>query len=1687
MVQPSSELLAELRDLHERGLSLQAFERARELGPLTSWRRTEARVLAGRLAAQWGATRLTRILHSRAFRDDPQSPEARYYNGFDLLASRGWYRAWQFVQETPDLTAANADIRSSWLCLRARLTALFRDFDAAEQLLDRAEDLHPESVWVWAERSGIFEQEDRYDEALAASQRSLAMRPRYRPALQQTAHLLTLQQRDAEAIDLLQNALDHIEASPIAAQLSLYLMELGRFEESRRWLERFAELTPLRDKPTEKWLAGRRGDLAYELGDIDGCVTWSKLADTKFHKHVVERLESQSSTTNDANNGLGRVLLPVGFVRQHQLTCAPATLTTISRFWQRPAEHLAIAELICYDGTPRIRGREWAEQNGYVLREFRVTWDSAKGLLDRGIPFALTTVGTGNAHMQAVVGYDERRGTLLLRDPFVRLLSEALGDELLKQQRPFGPRGMAFVPHDRPELVAALNELDLPDTELNEQNHRLEAALKGHRRDEAQQACDEMRRLAADDPMTILAQRELARYDGDTAALLGFDNQMLAQFEDQPAFVLSKLSLLRDLARRDERLDLCRRMIAKEAPHPEFWSQLGQLLSDDARQHDEAQFWLRRALRASPSDAGNYFILANIRWTQRRFEEAYELYRQASGLNERSEALADSSFRAARFLRQTDSALDSLRRRFDRFGKKSSLPAQTLFWAYSALERTDEAFGLLREALELRPEDAELKLFTAEVALQGGRIEWAAELLAQTEGKAARLAWLMASARQAEFHGDLPRALAAWREVAAADPLAVGTQMRVADLLAEVAGPAAALAHFRQLTKRFPYHLGLHQVYVSRLRNEAPDRVEPIVRHLVEVHPFDAWSHRELAITHKDRQDFEAAFQELNIAEQCNPHDVTNFVVRGGVLQDAGRPEEAREAFRQAIRLSIDNDYAIGSLLSLCDSTAQRREELQFIWQEMVVQVLFGDGLLAFAEQAHGTFEPAELLVMLREALAARPDLWHAWSAVIVQLSEMNRLDEALELATQATERFPLLPKLWLDLAMVQQHRHDTGAEQAALRRALEINPNWALAARRLAESFERGHQLNEARELLEGMARRAPLDGGVLMELTDLLWVQGQPEEAVARLETLLRTQPGYEAAWARLHQRTDELKQPERFEKLVREIVAARPMEPRTWLIVARYLSKPEQLTERLAALDRVIEMRPLLTEAYDLRAELLVSAHRYEEALAACRPAAIPGRPPFNLRGRAAWVEWCRGRADEAVRLMQDVLVEYGDYLWGRRILADWAVETSNWPLARETAEKLLAMSPHDNVAWGYLGDAKERTNDIDGAIECYENALSLCPDYSFAGNRLFELRLGKKHFHQAEKTLDQMRLHVGGPAIEARAVQLEFARGERAVAREKLTALCRQTDIPDWSFDPALQALRDSEGHDNACLFLKNLVLSGQAHPAIAGTWVRWSFGTSHAATPKFIGELLAFGELGTRAVQGYCEVLSNAYQPKRLKKFARQYRPSLRQATATWAFVGWALAKVECYADAAHWLSDWRDRTELESWMLANLVQSLRGIDRDSEAAEVSRHALTLPIDVGTRMHEMWLIADAYCVGDALAARELLAPMDPHGLHTDDQFLWHVLTAVLSAERSDSTIKPATLFEIQQKITAARLRYRLSRRTPPYRAAYRRILRRFAQRHTAASWWCRLHIGLCHLHEALDVLQRPFSIRARLLE
>jgi hypothetical protein len=144
------------------------------------------------------------------------------------------------------------------------------------------------------------------------------------------------------------------------------------------------------EKRISEWVTAQRLLIACREENRKLARTLVREFKDEYHRGLAKRLEQTESSR--------RIHLEVRFVRQHHATCAPATLAAISQFWKKPCEHAELAEAICYDGTPSHSERKWATNNGWAAREFTVTWATATALLDRGIPFTLTTSEAMTGH-----------------------------------------------------------------------------------------------------------------------------------------------------------------------------------------------------------------------------------------------------------------------------------------------------------------------------------------------------------------------------------------------------------------------------------------------------------------------------------------------------------------------------------------------------------------------------------------------------------------------------------------------------------------------------------------------------------------------------------------------------------------------------------------------------------------------------------------------------------------------------------------------------------------------------------------------------------------------------------------------------------------------------------------------------------------------------------------------------------------------------------------------------------------------------------------------------------------------------------------------------------------------------------------------------------------------------------------
>jgi tetratricopeptide (TPR) repeat protein len=1617
------QILGRVRDLYGRGLMLQAYRVAHEAGALKDWRGPEARVLAARLAIHLGAPRMSYWHHVRAWREDRTHPEATYYYARRVLERRGPLAAWEFLGSVGELPeSAPESVRADWLGLHSSVLALLRDFDAAGRWLARAEEIAPDRPWSAVERSFLREREDRPEAALEAARHALALRPWYRPAVQAAAHMLQQLDRDPEALALLEEADARLECGPIVGQLAGLRDEMGHYEEVRRLCDRFESLSPLLEPIGRKWLAARRADAAYHLGDRVAAASFARQSDDDFYRGIAERLEAGAEPR--------RILLDVGFVRQHHQTCGPATLTALGRFWRRPIDHLELAAAICYDGTPDHHERLWAERNGYLAREFTVTWDSAVALLERGVPFTLTTVEPTSAHLQAVIGYDDLRRSLVVRDPTVRHSGEGIADKLFERYRGTGPRGMTFVPA---EEAFRLEGIELPDAPLYDWMFRLRRALEDHDRPAAAQASAAIEAAAPGHRVALQARRALALYDADRVTLLACVEGLLTLYPDDDLWLLQKLGALRDMAARDERLAFLRAQCDRRGSDSAFLVTFGRELAADTRAHDRAVRLLRRAIRLRPLDDMALAALAGILADRRQFDRALELTRFAACLNDKDEGHARALFSYARHLKRTCEVLEFLRARFDRLGRLSSAPARTLFDALEEADRTAEAFAVLDQALALRPDDGELLLFAADAHGRHGGFDRAAEWLDRARGRTPATAWLRAAASLARGRGDLPAARELWKQVVAAEPLAADAHRALAQLLAETAGREAALDHLRAACARFPHHVVLHRVWEAWLRDDGPTATEPVIRRMVAIHPADAWTRRELVLCLADQGRLDEAFAEMQIARDLEPDSASYHSVLGRLCLRAGRRDEAKAAFRAALAISVDDEFAFAQLIDACDTRAERCEALAFAVAELVRQVTFGDGLLAFQRFAADVLAPDELLARLREARSERPDLWHAHAALVRQLVALERLDEARAEAEAAAARFPLLPGVWLDLAQVHRARADAEGEDAAISRALEINPGWGTAVRHLSDLRERQGRLEDARAVLEAAVARAPLDPLNHGCLADILWKLGRHDEALECLRRALALEPVYDWAWSSLRAWSEESGRPEAAVEVARELTRRRPGDAHSWITFARLLEAGHQANERLDALDRALALDPHLTEAYDLKAEQLAEAGRFDEAAAACLAPCWDDRPPLILRGRAAWVEARRGNLDAALDRMRRALDDDPDYLWGWRQLTDWCDASRPAEEYLAAAQGLVACAPKNPDGYGHRGSAHQKLGDRDAARADFRRALELAPDYSFAGLTLFDMHMEDDDRDALAALLPTLEEHVGGPFVWARAVQFAARTGDRALGLANLARLCRHPEPATWPLQAAYEAARAAPWADAIGPVIDHALSDPEARPQVGWIWSDWMGRNKAWPAWKRIAPLLDRGKVGTEALAGFLQAvgrpgaLGDLRRAWIVRRMLRRHGDVIRRDTFCWGSALYALATRLSYRLAVRWGADWCDRDGLAPWMLINLVLALRALGRHAESHAVAARAVELDSDYTTRYHTLWLALDAACSGNSPEADRLLSTVgDPTTMDATNRFLLALIRAMLSVQQADASSRRRAFGDARRSILAAAL-------------------------------------------------------------
>lgn len=1587
---PSPSDLEEIQKLYDSGQFLKAWKRASSSGEPVRWEEPEARVLAGRLMNQVGAIGAgSRHLYA-TWRRHPGDSAARYYGVFSYRAYRGPLLTRLLMMEVVPAEFSTPKDESDWLGLEAGVLGDLRDFDRAEKSLERAREISPDSSWLMVERTALFEKEDRLAEALSASEAALALRPWFHPAVLSHAHVLTLVDRPIDAVMFLESALEHIESGQACAFLASLYAERRMFDEALNAWALFERYSPIMDEQLRKRHAASLSHLHYLAGNFVESKRWAEAADDPMLDRIAERLGAGGGNRR-------RKEIAVPFIRQHHVTCAPTTVAMIGRHWSRENDHLAVAEEITYNGTPTHLERNWADRNGWVTREFTLDWEGAVELIDRELPFTLSTYFPGGGHEQAVVGYDAWRRTLLVRDPGSPSLAEYDMEKLLETQRSTGPRCMVMVPA---ESAGVLETIELRESWERERLFEMQKALDEHDRVAAERELKELLARSPDGLPAFEGKRMMAAYDRNLVGLGRIYDRQLEKMPDDRLLLHMSLPIVAELQGRGAEKAILEKLVAEDDPAAESFLALSQILTSEAGQEQRAERLLERHLRLIPGDSRSISLLASRRWQAGERRLGAELYRLAWTVADMDEGMAGQFFMASVLTGEREAALKILTERFERDGRKAAWPAMTLHNALLESHRTDDAFRALEKAIEMRPEDGDLLLFAADAEARHGRWARADELVEQAVGRAHDRHLRSTRAAIARYRGRLRDSLIEWSKVLDREPLAPEVWQSVAQLTMQVEGPEAAAGMLRSMIERFPYHVPLRRALIDMREGERTER-EAEIRALLEIEPADTWARRELAIVYAEAGREQDALGELQAAERIEGRDPSTSSLRGKILEQLGKPEEALAAFEDAIADGISEPYAVYSVLTMGDSDEKRRERARTILERMMQSEASPDAIISWYEGSRELFRWDEMSQFLRKLHEAHPHQWTGGMLLVRHLVAFERSEDAVDVARGLVQRFPFIPMVWLRAADAYGAAGNEDEQRRALETVMEIDPTASEAVVNLTNLMLNRQEVSQAKELLEEASARSPLDPLIPYNLARVAWMTENWEEAFRCFTRTLVLAPHMEDSWAGARASAERMGEPGRVAEVAEEIASQRPGDPRIPIARAESEVDPEK---KIAILEGAIRQDPFFHDGYHALAETQVQLGRFHEAIELLEGFGGGQKVlPVGIRGRIAWVRGHGGETERAIAEMSDLVGENPDYRWGVEKLAEMYVSVGDAVNYRKQAARLTRLEPENVISWNRLADAELFAENLVGAEKALERALRCDPYDGWSASVLFDLGIDRRRWTVAEKALQAIERQRQPGEAEWRRVRLATSMGDLDTALRVIETLAAYPGDTGRGLSTAISIAGEHGLAGPVREILNEQVRSGEASPTTAAEWARlevregkWKEVEKYVATLTPGSEL--FGEVMRVFLETLIEIPGGG---SRLAKIEKKYGPSLRSDPKLWGTMLWSFSALGQYRKTLEIAGEWERREGVEPWMLLNVSLSHRHLGDDDNGAAVTGHAMELAPDHSRSWHATWAAWDA-AKDFAPDSGALLAEVDPADVDAAHIAVRYLTIAVIEA-------------------------------------------------------------------------------------
>lgn len=1526
----------QLFDLYLKDRFRDAWEQGCSWFGTGQWPTPRLQLLAARMLGQLGNLRKADAAIYRLWRRHPQLPDLSHYAVAITHRRQGPLVALRMLPSAEAKAHPNAKDLAYLRGEQAEIFTRFRDFSAAEECL-QAIDAHSENWHLLAQAELKYAQDD-YATAMELTNKVLERDNQYRSALQFKANLLQLQNDLTGAIHLLADFWQESQSFWVGKQLCNLYIEDQQYALAHDCIARLEKLSVIDCKEMQQSLRAMRADVLCAEQRYEEALEYLEQKNF-YNKSVIESIKRASDTSK-------RKVLNVPFVRQHHMTCGPASLTAVSTYWGVPITQEHVVEAICYGGTQSVDERKWAQNNNWFVQEFELSFAALKQLIDADIPVLLATVEPGSAHLQIIVGYDEAMGTYLLRDPYYRRLQEMLIDGCHKHYASSGPRCMVVAPLAQAENINAMN---LPCRELYDQLYQLNLALDNNQRDNALAALAQARVLDPDHRITQSCERNLAFYDSDEPRILAATEKLLEKFPQDVNFQLSKASSLSSFGSAKQTRDYLETIATGDNIHFLIKSRLADNLRWDQREQPRVEKLFRQLLSYNPLHTDSLYAYAGVLWDKGNFVEGYQLYRFVTCLDDKNERYAESFFKAARYHKQTELGLNFLRDRFARFGKKSSGPAISLFNALDGLERAHEGLPILDQAMALRPDDGWLMLFAARKFLYLQQATKAAQLLEAARPFVNPVRYHELAAEFFEYNLDSKQAINCLEQVLQLEPLNYNANHAMMRLHVEAGQREKAEQFIAQQLTQFPDNAMLLRLHINWLEDTEYQAIATAFQNFIHYHPADSWGYRGLsnALLKLERNDEALAAALEAVAIEANHSG--NHAQLGDIYLSIQKRNLARVCFRKALEIGCDYTYAYERLMQCGLNHEAQQKDLQFIYEQLMAQVSYGDGILEYQKIAWQLLSAADISRFLQHAVDARPDLWQSWVALALAYRNQGQNEQALELLTTAAQRFPLLPRVALEIAETQRVLNRLSDAESSYKHVLELSPGWTMAANSLCELLERQHRFDEAIDLQNNMIARNPLAPTPYGFLADLLLRSGRKLEAIEALEKGLARDPHYHWAWTTLNELLTGM---DKHDQVLEKISAVRKQFPDAASLA---LVHAEILKDDLRALDVLANFllrQPHSIEVCVAYVHRQADRHHFDHALKYTSENYWNGNRPNAILGAEAWVLAQQGNLPEAIKRMEQLAAINENHYDAWRLLARWYVEIKDKTNALRAIDHCQRLYPNDASVLCYVAEKlqaiegdKQRIGDL------LRRAFELNTLSQYNGLTFIDYAIEQGDYAQAEQALILLHKHNQDVYTRYRELQIAVAAQRLDDSLQIYQAILQDSATNEWFVLNGWKILESAQRAAQTAELIRQLRTAQAPIASEAGRCLAlYEFEQTKPA--KFEQQLLQRAindNFDQRYLEGYLQGLVNTKRDLPWN-ICEKFKTEFVADVENWGLIGYHKVLLGRWDEAVRWFAlgylypNNKPRADAKGWMLYFYSLALRETGRWNEAISVAADA-----------------------------------------------------------------------------------------------------------------------------------------------